>query len=53
MPLPEYTPCDNCSCPKCGAKTEYRIVEDDEGHEDVHHRCTECWHSWWTDGGDA
>jgi hypothetical protein len=45
----------DCICHKCGGPTEYRIVEDSEGHEDVNHRCKDekCMATRWVDGSDA
>ena len=52
----EWTRCDDdCKCHKCGGPTEYRIVEDSEGHEDVKHRCVnqDCGAIRYTDGIDS
>lgn len=44
----------NFVCRKCGSneKLNYRIVEDDECHEDINYWCEECGTSWWVEGGD-
>lgn len=41
-------------CYSCGKYyLTYRIVEDDEGHEDVEYRCHGCNKNWWVEGSDA
>lgn len=46
--------CDiTCACLACGGPTEYRVVEDSDGHEDVQHRCKRCRVTRWTDGSDS
>lgn len=39
-------------CEVAGA-VEYRLVSDDEGHEDEQLRCTKCGYEWWIDGIDS
>lgn len=47
----DWTPCDTqCSCGE--RKTEYRTVEDSEGHTDEQYHCLACGREWWIDGPD-
>lgn len=41
-------------CRTCGSRDiEWRVWEDDAGHEDHEYRCKECGKTWWTEGPDA
>lgn len=41
-------------CHTCGLKTlNYRLVEDEEGHEDVQYKCRNCGCTFWVEGSDA
>lgn len=47
---------DGVQCPISTCEStdvEYRIVEDNEGHEDEKYLCIECGHTWWIEGSDA
>lgn len=41
-------------CKKCKSDNlKYRIVEDDECHEDINYWCPDCKYQWWVDGIDS
>lgn len=41
-------------CRKCKSdKLNYRIVEDDDCHEDINYWCPNCGESWWVEGSDS
>ena len=43
----------NFTCKKCRSDNlKYRIVEDDECHEDINYWCPDCGANWWVDGID-
>lgn len=43
------------ACRNCGGNegTYYRIIEDDEGHEDFQYYCDSCETTWYIDGIDS
>jgi DNA-directed RNA polymerase subunit M/transcription elongation factor TFIIS len=44
----------NFPCRKCGSQdVNYRIVEDDDCHEDINYWCPTCGYSWWSEGCDS
>lgn len=43
----------NFRCSECKSnEIEYRIVEDQDCHEDIKYHCTNCDKSWWSEGSD-
>lgn len=49
----EWKPAEVYCCRRCDSENVfYRIVEDDECHEDVEYQCQECGFSWWIEGAD-
>ena len=49
----ETVPKERAKCRHCGSnEVRYRLVQDDQGHEDANYQCQVCKKSWWIDGPD-